>query len=119
MLKQSRIDDTFRALAEPTRRALLERLGEGPATVSDLAQPFDLTVAAVLQHLNVLENCGLVRTDKFGRVRTCHIEPDGFAPVLGWIEARRTRVERNLDRLGEVLDAMHPPTPPTRRKARP
>lgn len=118
MLNQSSVDEVFRALAEPTRRAILERLGSGPATVSDLAQPFNVTMAAVVQHLQVLELCGLVRTDKFGRIRTCHIEPGGFAPALEWIEARRTRVEHNLDRLGAVLDEMDPPTPPTRGKAK-
>lgn len=116
MLNYRGIDGAFRALAEPTRRGLLERLGSGPATVSSLAEPFEMTFAAVVQHLNVLEECGLIRSEKIGRVRTCRLAPDGFAPLAKWIEARRTSVERSLDRLGQVLDEKYPPTPPQRKK---
>ena len=116
MLKYREIDSAFRALAEPTRRGILERLGAGPATVSSLAEPFDMTFAAVVQHLNVLEECGLIRTEKIGRVRTCRIEPDGFAPLANWIEARRASVEHSLDRLGQVLDEKYPPTQPPPKK---
>jgi len=116
MLKYREIDSAFRALAEPTRRGILERLGAGPATVSSLAEPFEMTFAAVVQHLNVLEECGLIRTEKIGRVRTCRIEPDGFAPLANWIEARRAGVERSLDRLGQVLDEKYPPTQSPRKK---
>jgi DNA-binding transcriptional ArsR family regulator len=116
MLKHHRIDGVFRALAEPTRRSLLERLGAGPATVSSLAEPLDMTIAAVVQHLQVLEQCGLIRTQKLGRVRTCRLEPAGFDPLASWIEARRHRVEHNLDRLGRVLDEKYPATQPTRKK---
>lgn len=115
--RQIEIDSAFRALAEPTRRGILERLGAGPATVSSLAEPFDMTFAAVVQHLNVLEECGLIRTEKIGRVRTCQIEPDGFAPLAKWIEARRAYVESRLDRLGQVLDEKYPSsTQPPRKK---
>ena len=103
MLKHSPIDSALRALAEPTRRAIVERLSSGPATVSGLAQPFDMTFAAVLQHLQVLEACGLIRSEKVGRVRTCRIEPGGLAPLADWIRERRTLAERRLDRLGEIL----------------
>ena len=88
---------------EPTRRAIVERLSRGPATVSALAEPFDMTFAAVVQHLQVLEACGLIRSEKVGRVRTCRIEPQGLAPLADWIAARRSQVERRLDRLGEIL----------------
>ncbi|MER9431077.1 metalloregulator ArsR/SmtB family transcription factor [Mesorhizobium sp. M0408] len=103
MLKYSEIDSILRALAEPTRRAILERLSRGPATVSQLAEPFGMTFAAVLQHLQALEACGLIRSEKIGRVRTCRIEPGGLAPLADWIAARRTPAERQLDRLGQIL----------------
>jgi DNA-binding transcriptional ArsR family regulator len=108
MLNLSAIDDTLRALAEPTRRAIVERLSQKPATVSDLAKPFDMSFAAVVQHLQVLEASGLIRSEKIGRVRTCRIEPRGFAPLADWIAERRTLVERQLDRLGEFLEEANP-----------
>ena len=103
MLNYRDVDSSFRALAEPTRRAIVERLSRGPATVSDLAAPFAMTFAAVVQHLQVLEACGLIRSEKVGRVRTCRIEPRGLAPIADWIAERRTLAERRLDRLGEIL----------------
>src|SRR5258708_3820041 len=103
MLKYSDIDNILRALVEPTRRAILERLSRGPATVSDLAEPFGMTFAAVLQHLQTLEACGLIRSEKVGRVRTCRIEPGGLAPLAQWIADRRTITEQRLDRLGSLL----------------
>jgi DNA-binding transcriptional ArsR family regulator len=103
MLKYSEIDGILRALVEPTRRAILERLSQGPATVSQLAEPFGMTFAAVLQHLQALEACGLIRSEKIGRVRTCRIEPGGLAPLADWIAERRIPAERQLDRLGEIL----------------
>lgn len=106
MLNLSQIDTTFRALAEPTRRAMVERLTFGPASVSDLARPFDMTLAAVVQHLQILEEAGIVRSEKVGRVRTCSIAPGGLDGVADWITARRAVVERRLDRLGQVLDEM-------------
>jgi DNA-binding transcriptional ArsR family regulator len=124
MLKHSPIDDSFRALAEPTRRALIERLGRGPASVSDLAKPFAMTLAAVVQHLQVLEAGGFVRSEKIGRVRTCRLEPGGFAPLADWIAARRMLMEHRFDRLGALLaeeEAAQPPNPPraSKRAARP
>jgi DNA-binding transcriptional ArsR family regulator len=103
MLNHSPVDDSFRALAEPTRRAIIERLTRGPASVSDLARPFDITLAAVVQHLQVLEASGFVRSEKIGRVRTCRLEPAGFAPLADWITARRMYMERRFDRLGALL----------------
>jgi DNA-binding transcriptional ArsR family regulator len=103
MLNRYSIDDTLRALAEPTRRAIVERLRQGPATVSALAEPFDTSFAAVVQHLQVLEACGLIRSEKVGRVRTCRAEPAGLAPLADWIAKSRMLAERRLDRLGELL----------------
>lgn len=93
----------FHALGDPTRRALVERLSEAPVTVSQLAQPLAITLAAVMQHLQILEESGLVRTEKVGRVRTCRIEPKGFSLMEQWIRDRRTAWERRFDRLGEFL----------------
>ena len=114
MLKHLPIDDSLRALAEPTRRALIERLSQGPASVSDLAKPFAMTLAAVVQHLQVLEASGFVRSEKIGRVRTCRLEPGGFAPLADWIAARRMLMEQRFDRLGALLadeEAAADPTP--------
>ena len=110
MLNLSAIDSILRALAEPTRRSIVERLSRGPATVSDLAKPYDMTFAAVVQHLQVLEACGVIRSEKVGRVRTCRIEPGGLAPLADWIAERRTPAERHLDSLGEFLAEASPLT---------
>jgi len=93
----------FQALGDPTRRAILERLTEGPVSVSRLAEPLGLTLAAVVQHLQILEESGLVQTEKNGRVRTCRLEPQGFSVAEQWIRDRRTIWERRLDLLGEML----------------
>jgi DNA-binding transcriptional ArsR family regulator len=103
VLERDQLDLCLRALVDPTRRALVERLSRGPASVSELAQPFDLTLAAIAQHVDVLERSGLIRSVKVGRVRTCLIEPAGLAPLADWVSMRRSLVERQLDRLGEVL----------------
>jgi len=118
MLKQHAVDRIFHALAEPTRRALVERLSRGPASVTDLARPFDITLAAVVQHLQVLEQSGIIRTEKVGRVRTCRIEPGGLRLAEQWIAERRTLWERRFDRLGAVLaeDEAEAEQPPTKRK---
>jgi DNA-binding transcriptional ArsR family regulator len=100
------LDLAFQALADPTRRAMLEHLACGPASVTDLARPFDMSMPAVMQHLAVLEASGLVRSQKRGRVRTCRIEPQGLGRVEDWINARRREWERRLDRLGQYLDAL-------------
>jgi DNA-binding transcriptional ArsR family regulator len=108
MLNQSAIDRVFHALADPTRRALLERLSRGPASVTDLAQPLEVTLAAVVQHVQVLEECGVVRTQKIGRVRTCQMAPEGLSVAERWIAERRSLWERRFDRLGALL-AEEPP----------
>ena len=100
---QTATDRVFHALGDPTRRAILEKLSQGPISVSTLADPFDMTLAAVVQHLQILEESQLVRTEKTGRVRTCQIEPKGFALVEKWINERRMLWERRFDRLGSLL----------------
>lgn len=100
----------FQALADATRRDIVERLVRGPASVSELARPLDMSLPAVMQHLQVLETCGLVRSEKVGRVRTCHIEPGVLRLAEEWTAAQRTSWERRLDRLGGYL-AEHPDTP--------
>jgi DNA-binding transcriptional ArsR family regulator len=108
MLNQSApLDQAFQALADPTRRAILEHLARGPATVSDLARPFEMSMPAVMQHLAVLQAAGLVRSQKNGRVRTCRIDPQGLGRVGDWISARRREWERRLDRLGQYLDELN------------
>jgi DNA-binding transcriptional ArsR family regulator len=97
------IDRVFQALGDPTRRAILGRLSLGPQSVSGLATPLSITLTAVAQHLQVLEESGLARTEKTGRVRTCRIEPTGFQAVENWIARHRALWDRNLDRLGEVI----------------
>jgi len=97
------LDLAFQALADPTRRVMIERLARGPASVSELAQPLDMTLSAVVQHLAVLEASGLVRSQKIGRVRTCHLSPTALQGAERWIAERRTVWERRLDRLGEFL----------------
>ena len=97
------LDVLFHALADPTRRALVERLTRGPASVSALAQPLAMSLPAVLQHLQVLEISGLVCTEKVGRVRTCRLEPRALRTAEQWITERRTLWEHRLDRLGEYL----------------
>jgi DNA-binding transcriptional ArsR family regulator len=108
MLNYTDVDNSLRALAEPTRRAIVDRLSRGPATVSDLAKPFDMTLAAVVQHLQVLEKSKLIRSEKVGRVRTCRIEPGGLNILADWVAERRTFMERRLDRLGEILAETEP-----------
>jgi DNA-binding transcriptional ArsR family regulator len=100
---QSALDHVFQALADPTRRGMVERLSRGPASVSDLAAPFAMSLPAVLQHLAVLESSGLVKSQKVGRVRTCTLDVSVMSPVEQWINARRTGWERRLDRLGAYL----------------
>jgi DNA-binding transcriptional ArsR family regulator len=104
------LDLVFQALADPTRRAMVERLTLGPASVSALAEPLSMSLPAVMQHLQVLEASGLVRSEKVGRVRTCRVEPAALRTAEEWISERRTSWERKLDRLGEFL-AEHPDNP--------
>ncbi len=97
------VDRVFHALGDPTRRAMIEKLSEGPVSASRLAKPLDITLAAVVQHLQVLEKSGLVRTEKVGRTRTCRIEPGGLNLAEQWIRDRRALWERRFDRLGKLL----------------
>jgi DNA-binding transcriptional ArsR family regulator len=110
MLNQITIDQVFHAFGDPTRRKLIEQLSQGPASVSDLAKPLGITLAAVVQHLQVLERSGVVRTQKVGRVRTCRLEPTGLNVAADWIAARRSLWERRLDRLGDILAEDQQPT---------
>jgi len=97
------IDRVFHALGDPTRRAMVERLSQGPMSVSRLAAPLAITLAAVVQHLQILEQSGLVHTEKAGRVRTCRIEPTALSAAEQWFAERRSMWERKLDALGEFL----------------
>jgi len=99
----SDIGRIFYALGDATRRAMVERISQGPISVSRLAEPLDMTLAAVVQHLQVLEESGLVKTEKTGRVRTCSMNPAGLAALERWVAERRSVWEKRLDRLGELL----------------
>jgi len=97
------IDRIFHALGDSSRRAMLSRICMGPISVSDLAAPLDISLAAVVQHLKVLEESGLIHTEKAGRVRTCRMEPAGLERATEWISERRMLWEKRLDRLGKLL----------------
>jgi DNA-binding transcriptional ArsR family regulator len=97
------LDRVFQSLADPGRRVMMERLSRGPASVSELARPLAMSLAAVVQHVQVLEASGLVRSQKVGRTRTCSINPDVLSSAERWISERRAGAERRLDRLGEYL----------------
>src|SRR3954466_15494203 len=111
MLNQAAtLDRVFQALSDPSRRVMVERLTRGPASVSELARPLEISLPAVVQHLQVLEASGLVQSEKVGRVRTCRLEVKRLDTVQDWIEARRRTWEGRLDRLGDYL-AAHPEEP--------
>jgi DNA-binding transcriptional ArsR family regulator len=97
------LDRAFHALADRSRRLIVERLARGPASVSELAQPLAMSLPAVMQHLQVLEACSLVASEKAGRVRTCRIEPETLRQVEQWVAGQRTTWERRFDRLGGYL----------------
>ena len=99
------LDSTYQALADPTRRAIVERLTRGPASVSELARPLPMSLPAVVQHLAVLQASGLVRSEKVGRVRTCRIDSRALGTAEQWIAERRAEWEQRLDRLGDYLEA--------------
>ena len=100
------MDLLFHALADPARRAMMERLSRGPAPMSELARPLPMSLPSAMQHLGVLETAGLVRSKKVGRVRICAIEPDALNLAEQWINARRIDWERRLDRLDEYLKTL-------------
>jgi DNA-binding transcriptional ArsR family regulator len=104
---RANVDRVFHALGDPTRRAMVEKLSEGPISVSKLAKPLAITLAAVVQHLQILEESGLVRSEKIGRVRTCRIEAKGLTVAERWINERRSLWEERLDRLGSFLLESH------------
>ena len=97
------LDRVFQALADPGRRLMVERLSQGPASVSELGKPLNMSLTAVLQHVQVLQACGLVRSSKLGRTRTCSINAAALRSAESWITERRSMVERQLDRLGAYL----------------
>ena len=98
------LDLAFQALADPARRAMMERLAQGPASVSELAKPLPMSLPAAMLHLKVLEDSGLVTSQKIGRVRTCRIDPKMLSQAEQWVAERRQMWERSLDRLGAFLD---------------
>jgi DNA-binding transcriptional ArsR family regulator len=104
MVQYAPLDRTFAALADPTRRAVLERLGAGSATVSELAEPFAISLTGMKKHIHVLEEAGLVQTEKVGRSRVCTAVPRPLDDVRAWTEMYRRMLDERLDRLGELLD---------------
>jgi DNA-binding transcriptional ArsR family regulator len=107
MLNQSPdLDRLFHALADPARRAMVERLSRGPAPVSELARPLPMSLPAAMQHLSVLEAAGLVRSEKVGRIRQCAIQPRALSQAEQWINAQRREWERRLDRLADYLKTL-------------
>lgn len=103
-MQTATLDRTFHALSDPTRRAMVQRLTRGPASVSELARPLSISLPAVVQHLAVLEESGVVTSEKIGRVRTCRIDPKMLSQAERWIAERRQQWERRLDRLTDYLD---------------
>ena len=102
----AKLDRVFQALADPTRRSVLERLNRGPARMSPLAQPFPMALPSFSQHLEVLEHCGLVRSRKHGRVRTDRLTPQALKVAVHWMQQQRTRWERRLDQLDGFLQIL-------------
>jgi DNA-binding transcriptional ArsR family regulator len=117
MLNHARLGLVFQALADPSRRTMVERLSRGPASVSDLARPFDMSLPAVMQHLQVLEGSGLVTSEKTGRVRMCRIEPKVLETAEGWFAGRRAMWERRFDRLEALLAETGDEQPKPRRRS--
>ncbi len=105
------LDTMFQALSDPTRRAVLARLMQGPASVSDLAEPFSMALPTFLQHITKLEKGGLIRSEKLGRIRMCHAEPTGLAPATDWLAEQRRVWEARLDRLEDFLETLEKEDP--------
>jgi DNA-binding transcriptional ArsR family regulator len=111
MVQYSQVDRTFAALADPTRRSVLERLGRGQATITELAEPFGISLTGMKKHVRVLEDAELVTTEKVGRVRRCDLGPRRLDDVQEWVETYRRMLDERLDRLGALLDrtkGVHP-----------
>ena len=104
MVQYSEIDRTFAALADPTRRAVLEQLGRGPASITDLAEPFGITLTGMKKHVKLLEDAGLVTTEKVGRTRRCALGPRRLDDVRDWVELYRQMLDERLDRFGALLE---------------
>ena len=113
--RSSQLDRIFHALSDPTRRAVIDRLTRGPASVSELAAPFESTLAAIVQHVQVLEASGLVATQKVGRTRTCRISTEAVARAERWLSERRELWEGRFDRLGAIVESDGQAAPKTRR----
>jgi DNA-binding transcriptional ArsR family regulator len=112
------LDGVFRALADPTRRAVLQRLSGGVASVSELAEPFEMALPSFLQHLKVMEECGLVRSQKSGRIRTYEISPEPLEAAEGWMREQRALWERRFDQLDRYLEKLKPTMNPKRKKVK-
>jgi DNA-binding transcriptional ArsR family regulator len=104
MVRYSSLDRTFSALSDPTRRHILERLAQGPATLSELARPFDITLPGVMKHVRILEDARLVVTEKYGRSRRCRLDAERLDDAARWIDTYGRRWEGRLDRLGGYLE---------------
>ena len=104
--RQQALDQAFGALADPTRRAILDRLGEGTATISELAEPFGMSLTGLKKHVRILEDAGLVTTEKVGRTRRCRLGPRRLDDAQQWIEGYRQMLENRLDRFGELLERL-------------
>jgi DNA-binding transcriptional ArsR family regulator len=104
MVQYSQIDRTFAALADPTRRGTLERLGRGSATITELAEPFGISLTGMKKHVRVLEDAALVTTEKVGRTRRCTLGPRRLDDVQDWVESYRRMLDERLDRFGELLE---------------
>ena len=109
------LDGLFQALGDPARRGMVDRLCRGPASVSELAKPLAMTLSAVVQHLQVLEASGLVRSQKVGRVRTCQLDTGALESAERWLAGRRSQWEARFDRLGEYLAEQDEPRKPTKK----
>lgn len=102
----NRLNDVFGALADPTRRAIVMRLCEGDASVGELAKPFAMALPSLMKHIRILEACGLIETEKIGRVRTCALHAQSLETVEGWLAAQRAIWERRLDRLERYVETL-------------
>jgi DNA-binding transcriptional ArsR family regulator len=101
------LDSTFQALADPTRRAVVERLGRGPASVSELAKPFGMALPSFMQHLRMLEECGLVISEKTGRVRVCRLQPGALTSLEGWLERQHATWSQRLDQFDAFVTELN------------